>query len=159
MAETVVLYGGRNGHIHVGRRSRNLCRRENIAPKGAGPDVLSEHVSRIGVIYLAQHVRALDLRDSLGRVSPSGRDSLRWPGACAPPRASILPVRLPLIKPDWTDRKPDLLFSHALRGLAGLRTATRPSFHDMKSQLCALEFLLNHRYEQAWRLSTHSCCY
>ena len=98
-------------------------------------------------------MRALDLRDSLGRVSPSGRDSLRWPGACAPPRASILPVRLSLIKPDWTDRKPDLLFSHALRGLAGLRTATRPSFHDMKSQLCALEFLLNHRYEQAWRLS------
>ena len=62
--------------IDVGRRSRNFCWREDIAPKGSGPNVLSERVSRIGVIYLAQHVRALDLRDSLGRVSPSGRDVL-----------------------------------------------------------------------------------
>ena len=62
--------------IDVGRCSRKFCWREDIAPKGSGPNVLSERVSRIGVIYLAQHVRALDLRDSLGRVSPSGRDSL-----------------------------------------------------------------------------------
>ena len=75
--------------IDVGRRSRNFCWREDIAPKGSGPNVLSERVSRIGVIYLAQHVRALDLRDSLGRVSPSGRDSLTHAYAYALARSDI----------------------------------------------------------------------
>ena len=45
---------------------------------------MSDHVSRILSPILAHHVRALDLRDSPGRVSPSGRHSLN---ASVTPRA------------------------------------------------------------------------